>query len=160
MPGGECACDVLSGWSGWPGAHCLTCGKEDPKEAALAVGELIVAVDAVGEPTGPTLWASPEAKAKYDLGCPLKRAAVVHVVHGAIGRWVGPKEFDTPLDALGLDSLEMVQTLLDLEDIVGPQAALNERLRAGMTPSQVAEMVVFEGGKVPERLLQLTAQRA
>ena len=23
-------------WSGWPGAHCLHCGNEDPMEIALA----------------------------------------------------------------------------------------------------------------------------
>ena len=25
-------------WSGWPGAHCLLCGSEDPTEIALADG--------------------------------------------------------------------------------------------------------------------------
>lgn len=25
-------------WSGWPGAYCLDCGAEDPREVALADG--------------------------------------------------------------------------------------------------------------------------
>ncbi len=35
-------------WSGWPGAWCLDCGCEDPREAALAFGDW--AEDADGNP--------------------------------------------------------------------------------------------------------------
>jgi hypothetical protein len=27
-------------WSGWPGAYCLDCGREDPRETTLADGML------------------------------------------------------------------------------------------------------------------------
>jgi hypothetical protein len=27
-------------WSGWPGAYCFDCGREDPREQMLATGEV------------------------------------------------------------------------------------------------------------------------
>jgi hypothetical protein len=27
-------------WSGWPGAYCLDCGAEDPREIAIATGRV------------------------------------------------------------------------------------------------------------------------
>jgi hypothetical protein len=32
-------------WSGWPGAFCLDCGCEDPREIALANGDYIEVQD-------------------------------------------------------------------------------------------------------------------
>ena len=40
-------------WSGWPGAWCLDCGREDPLERALADGKVddngVVLPDALSE---------------------------------------------------------------------------------------------------------------
>lgn len=53
-------------WSGWPGAWCLDCGREDPMEEALANNHY--AVDAEGWPAG---GIAPEFEHLYDLSpCP------------------------------------------------------------------------------------------
>lgn len=66
-------------WSGWPGAWCLDCGREDPMETALADG----CVDDEGK-------IHPDAKDRYDFS-PCKEP--------------GSKRFDPyaapPLDAQG-----------------------------------------------------------
>ncbi len=61
MPKGDCALKKSSGWSGWPGAYCLTCGRDDPMEEAIADG----AYDPV---TG--TW-EPDTRESYDFICPL-----------------------------------------------------------------------------------------
>lgn len=37
-------------WSGWPGAHCLDCGCEDPIEVALADGAIPDDIEVTHEP--------------------------------------------------------------------------------------------------------------
>ena len=56
-------------WSGWPGAICLKCHREDPMEIALA--------DNTYEPWS-GVWATEDLKAAYirDSVCPIKGVLV------------------------------------------------------------------------------------
>ena len=62
-------------WSGWPGAYCLHCLREDPMEIALGSDWLIIDFDENGEPNG-THFDTPEHEAlvrKFDV-CPIGHA--------------------------------------------------------------------------------------
>ena len=58
-------------WSGWPGAWCLDCGRDDPYETALADG-LIDFVDDPTSPDGMRMVISPEVEDQLhrDMICP------------------------------------------------------------------------------------------
>jgi len=44
-------------WTGWPGAHCMKCGSEDPMEYAIGTGQF----DPFTEK-----WDTPEHKEEYE----------------------------------------------------------------------------------------------
>lgn len=69
MPKGDCAMETAAGWSARPGARCLTCGKQDPWDRAIADGNF--------EPNAYTpdglssIW-KPGAYRLYDFNCGLR----------------------------------------------------------------------------------------
>lgn len=70
MPKGDCAMETDAGWSGWPGAYCLTCGKEDPMEQAVADGNYNPLDYESGEGLSPT-W-KPGTHRLYNFNCGLR----------------------------------------------------------------------------------------
>lgn len=64
--------EVAAGWSGWPGAYCLTCGRGDPWEQATADGNYDLLGNGSTEAPEPT-W-KPGTVKLYDFNCGLRGA--------------------------------------------------------------------------------------